>query len=573
MRHIWIGDKKLLVRPTAYDVLDHLRDQKVDRIVWIDSVCINQNDNDERSQQIQQMAKIFNLAEQVHIWLGNPWNSTPLIMISLMLLEERIRLAGDRQNDQEWDSHWDVVQLKFPAPREIQKESLRLILGLPWFRRVWILQEVANTKRTRVHCGMKSVSGIIFAAAPGLVNMDVESHPQAVLDLMRGARRRPSWWSADRDLYSLLNRFNTTEATEDRDRIYALLGMCVSERQFEVDYSAKIKSVIQYTITYLDPHPSLPRDRIPSLANHFLTVKTFCSRISELGNLILEELIKLQSVDAISAFLQDHEGDVELTWTSLRLASHYVVNDNVMLAFLLQHPCQKIKLTSSGVNNVLIRQPADAELLEILLQVLRCKTHVNKDMLVDFARCASPRLMHVLLFQPGAASQVTDEVFRTAADNTEGDVDMFSSLLSHEKTKDQAISSLTVVSVAWKHVRDRSYFPYRKLYDLKKKILTNEYSQAIILLKDILRAGIYDVISKFREKPAWPRDSFLTGFDADSFNDSDWAETEFHGIAVWLKGLWQRGRENDGYINWDNPPPLIRQLLLREEYRITGTHS
>lgn len=40
------------------------------RTLWIDSICINQNDDDERSQQVQLMCIIYRRASTVLVWLG-----------------------------------------------------------------------------------------------------------------------------------------------------------------------------------------------------------------------------------------------------------------------------------------------------------------------------------------------------------------------------------------------------------------------------------------------------------------------------------------------------------------------
>ena len=53
-----------------YDALQELRDPTLPRIMWIDAVCINQDDLEERSSQVNFMAKIYSYANQVVIWLG-----------------------------------------------------------------------------------------------------------------------------------------------------------------------------------------------------------------------------------------------------------------------------------------------------------------------------------------------------------------------------------------------------------------------------------------------------------------------------------------------------------------------
>lgn len=47
-----------------------LRQSQKDRVVWIDALCINQEDNSERAAQVQQMSHIYRCAHRVIIWLG-----------------------------------------------------------------------------------------------------------------------------------------------------------------------------------------------------------------------------------------------------------------------------------------------------------------------------------------------------------------------------------------------------------------------------------------------------------------------------------------------------------------------
>ncbi|KAH7396120.1 heterokaryon incompatibility protein-domain-containing protein, partial [Pyrenochaeta sp. MPI-SDFR-AT-0127] len=40
------------------------------RVLWVDAICINQTDNDERSKQVAIMGEIYNRAIKVFAWLG-----------------------------------------------------------------------------------------------------------------------------------------------------------------------------------------------------------------------------------------------------------------------------------------------------------------------------------------------------------------------------------------------------------------------------------------------------------------------------------------------------------------------
>ncbi|KAK4653245.1 hypothetical protein QC762_511730 [Podospora pseudocomata] len=67
---ISIGAASLPVTKSAHDALRHLRLKDRDRRVWIDAICINQDDNTERNHQVEYMGQIFKGASRVLAWLG-----------------------------------------------------------------------------------------------------------------------------------------------------------------------------------------------------------------------------------------------------------------------------------------------------------------------------------------------------------------------------------------------------------------------------------------------------------------------------------------------------------------------
>ena len=48
-------------------------DGNTDQPLWIDAICLNQEDDEEKSKQVPRMSDIYSLAEEVIFWLGrNP---------------------------------------------------------------------------------------------------------------------------------------------------------------------------------------------------------------------------------------------------------------------------------------------------------------------------------------------------------------------------------------------------------------------------------------------------------------------------------------------------------------------
>jgi len=67
---IYIGKGTLSVTKNLADALQHLRYPDRPRTLWIDAICVNQQDLEERSQQVPRMADIYTLAQCVVVWLG-----------------------------------------------------------------------------------------------------------------------------------------------------------------------------------------------------------------------------------------------------------------------------------------------------------------------------------------------------------------------------------------------------------------------------------------------------------------------------------------------------------------------
>ena len=76
---IEINGRRMPVTKNLSLALRHLRYPGRDRILWIDAICINQNNNEERGHQVQQMASIYKKAEQVIVWLGRATPETDLV--------------------------------------------------------------------------------------------------------------------------------------------------------------------------------------------------------------------------------------------------------------------------------------------------------------------------------------------------------------------------------------------------------------------------------------------------------------------------------------------------------------
>jgi len=154
---ITVSGSTMHVTENLYVALQNLRFKDEDRILWIDAICIDQDNKQERRHQVQHMSYIYKEAEQVIVWLGQGNEESNLIMDFMKRLHEYIvKVEGDWRRLAQFSISLspEHVTIRENARR---REGMELLLRRPWFRRIWILQEIANARVATVLCGRKSI--------------------------------------------------------------------------------------------------------------------------------------------------------------------------------------------------------------------------------------------------------------------------------------------------------------------------------------------------------------------------------------------------------------------------------
>ncbi|KAI0186562.1 heterokaryon incompatibility protein-domain-containing protein [Xylaria flabelliformis] len=216
------NNSRLLVTANLHTALSHLRGRLVERILWIDAICINQENKDEKGQQVQLMAKIYARAYRVIVWLGEaPDNNNQAL--------EVIRVAAEEQSTS-------------ATINEVNEQAITTLLKRPWFQRIWVLQEVAAAQRVLIKYGPTDIDGYAFCSGLSELNLSYKTSPDfqslilPAVYLIRGAVsqhkhkrdeiNRSSTFSLHiRPLGELVDRYHTRKATNRLDKVYALLDM------------------------------------------------------------------------------------------------------------------------------------------------------------------------------------------------------------------------------------------------------------------------------------------------------------------------------------------------------------
>ncbi|RTE80853.1 hypothetical protein BHE90_004666 [Fusarium euwallaceae] len=189
--------QRFSVGRSAAEALRRLRKKDEALTIWIDAVCINQDDLEERAQQVTLMSSIYSLASTVHIWLGenNIGVETCLHLIrdicnyryrkcpggercscsgtshtlSLEEMDAHIEAQKKEKIPTSFQGMWEVFDIHEKSwSREIidlagwyNNTQLSFLMSTlfenPWFTRVWVVQEALSAKQALVHCSSEQV--------------------------------------------------------------------------------------------------------------------------------------------------------------------------------------------------------------------------------------------------------------------------------------------------------------------------------------------------------------------------------------------------------------------------------
>ncbi|KAF5020014.1 hypothetical protein F66182_7950 [Fusarium sp. NRRL 66182] len=304
-RSISIDNYDLPIGQNLHDALSQLRYPLLERIIWIDAICINQGDTDEKGRQVQSMAKIYAKASRVIVWLGSSAAE------SHQALEE-LRFAASEQPIS-------------PSRSEIGQQAVLTLLRRPWFQRIWVLQEVAAARHVVIICGATEIDGYAFCSGLNSLNVsyetcsDLQPLVRSVTYLIRGAifRSRCANGSSDRfsldirPLRELVEMYHTRKATQRHDKVYALLGMSSDDPSTAgllADYKIPWRIVFQNLIVFL---------LSPSVSAMTWDDKEMAV-IQSKGQIIGE----VSSVDRDTAW--DDRQTVEITWRNAQVVRECV---------------------------------------------------------------------------------------------------------------------------------------------------------------------------------------------------------------------------------------------------------
>ena len=155
-----ICDERLLqVTHNIHDALHALRRSSTSRLLWIDAICINQADLQERSHQVSIMRQIYSRAALVISWLGkeDEHSATAFHFIEKFIKKHvSAGISLHASPDAIW-SKQTMDAMNLPHFPSYEWEALARLFERPYFRRIWVVQELVVSAKTIVRCGSLTI--------------------------------------------------------------------------------------------------------------------------------------------------------------------------------------------------------------------------------------------------------------------------------------------------------------------------------------------------------------------------------------------------------------------------------
>ncbi|KAL7791541.1 heterokaryon incompatibility domain-containing protein [Trichoderma ceciliae] len=234
--------------------LKRLRRPKEDQVLWVDAVCIDQSSLEERSLQIGLMRQIYSQASWVALWVGDSSSAVddesglPLSDLGMDYIHDFAVEIAERTNSGQDPCEGPLYQEFIKDRRAFQYFNSEVfaprVRGLwdvfhrNWWKRLWVIQEVALSKDPTLICGSKAepfhnlkvvIEALIRSEQPVevmefntrfIASTFHQFHVRHMIETGGMGEISPPGIKALR----ILNATRNAQASDPRDKIYGILG-------------------------------------------------------------------------------------------------------------------------------------------------------------------------------------------------------------------------------------------------------------------------------------------------------------------------------------------------------------
>lgn len=258
--------QRLMITQSLQLALLRLLHDYAGQYLWVDAVCINQADPQDKSAQVRRMSTIYREAAAVIVWLEEEDGETGA---GIELLTNLCKAFPSCNGDDIRSLYLDHSLL--PDPYELDKSGQLERLGIPsdtasapwqaaakildaaWFGRRWVLQEVTSSRKCRFRIGShETTPEIILGGAYRIatfpefkhaLNQHQRKHCDRVESIVQLLRAQQSSWLHE-SLADICLETSSFESSDPRDRIFAIVGCLDGFPEHLIDYTKTLPEVL-----------------------------------------------------------------------------------------------------------------------------------------------------------------------------------------------------------------------------------------------------------------------------------------------------------------------------------------
>lgn len=268
---ILINGQPFKVRQNLYEFLRHARKHLADKPLWVDAICINQEDVEEKNRQVKMMWRIYTETREVLVWLGPKVDHVGHAirrMQKYVDMNDAEMAISSARDDEFW-------------------EGFHAINTAMYWDRVWVIQEFTLPEKGRIICGDRWVTFATFQDT--IRRFDNKIYRLALTHLVFSSRRQSHFSDYISNIHPLWKRrlehekshkykpsadwtvLSGTRYCQDlRDRVYGIMPLATHGASLGVDYNITPFELLLESI-WLEHSSDMDRtDVLMNLANILL---------------------------------------------------------------------------------------------------------------------------------------------------------------------------------------------------------------------------------------------------------------------------------------------------------------
>lgn len=217
--------------------LQHIRHASQRQCIWVDAICIDQQNLQERGHQVGLMGQIYSNAIRVLVWLGPDTSCCAAETFQVI-----------------FKASYDATFARAPSV----KEALERLISCKWFSRVWVVQELLLSRSATVFWGSSQIE---FGHLQRPLRRFL-TEPSSGYARWASLKGKPTF-----EILEIMTATRGLSCTDARDKIYAVLGLPYHEhtgvrgaderqllagyiRGMEADYTSPIDEVFYQFAQY-----------------------------------------------------------------------------------------------------------------------------------------------------------------------------------------------------------------------------------------------------------------------------------------------------------------------------------